>query len=238
MNTAILKKPINSAPLLPLRLVGLLLIITGLTTGCNPSDKKAVTESATLLPKAKQIESFNLIHHAQGQSSGKFNKESIMDNWSMFFFGYTRCPDICPTALYMMSTMMRQIEDNPTAVKQIPQIVFVSVDPQQDKPEALQEFVSFFHPAIIGTTGEQSVVDKLVREVGAIYQRVYYLNENVVVFENQDSIPEQLKNAYLIDHSAAIYLFNPDGDLHAIFPMPHEPEVMIRDLAAIQQAWH
>ncbi|MBN4063181.1 SCO family protein [Cardiobacterium sp. AH-315-I02] len=235
MNAAILKKSVNSNPL---TLTVLLLLITVLITGCSPADKKAETESATLLPEARQIGNFNLIQHGEGEFNGKFNKESIKDNWSMFFFGYTRCPDICPTALYMMSTMMRQIENNPSSVKQIPKIVFVSVDPQQDKPEALQEFVSFFHPSIIGTTGEQSVVDKLVREVGAIYQRVYYSNEEVVVFDNKESIPEELKNAYLIDHSAAIYLFNPDGDLHAIFPMPHEPDVMIRDLASIQQAWH
>ncbi len=230
MNTVILKQPINSTPLMLIWLIGLVL----LTAGCNPSDKKAVTESATLLPEPRQVENFSLVQHGKEQ----FNKESIKEQWSLFFFGYTRCPDICPTALYMMSTMMRQIEGNPSAVKQTPQVVFVSVDPQQDKPEALQQFVSFFHPSIIGTTGEQPVVDKLVREVGAIYQRVYYLNGNAVMFESEDSIPEKLKNAYLIDHSAAIYLFNPDGDLHAIFPMPHEPDVMIRDLASIQQAWN
>ncbi len=230
MNTTILKKSIRSTRLL----LYFFLFSIALITGCSPADKKAVTESATLLPEPRQINDFNLILYGQGE----FNKNSIKDHWSMFFFGYTRCPDICPTALFMMSTMMRQIEGNPSALLQIPQIVFVSVDPQQDKPEALQKFVSFFHPSFIGTTGEQSAVDKLVRDAGAIYQRVYYSNNEVVVFASQDSVPDELKNSYLIDHSAAIYLFNPEGDLHAVFHMPHEPDVMIRDLASIQQAWH
>jgi len=234
MNSTILKKPINATwLLLRLTLVGIV-FSSILLTGCSPADKKAETESATLLPEPRQINDFNLLRHDQGE----FNKNSIKGHWSMFFFGYTRCPDICPTALYMMSTMMRQIDDDPSVLHQVPQIVFVSVDPQQDKPEALQEFVNFFHPSIIGTTGEQAAVDKLVREAGAIYQRVYYSNDEVVQFENPDSIPDELKDSYLIDHSAAIYLFNPEGDLHAIFGMPHEPKVMIRDLAAIQQAWH
>ncbi len=213
----------------------LFLIATVLfNVGCSPAGKPAETESATLLSEARIITDFNLVQFG----SDGFTRASIKGHWSLFFFGYTRCPDICPTALFMMSTLKNKIENDPSKVVHPPKIVFISVDPQQDKPEALQQFVTFFHPSFIGATGEQAEIDQLVREVGAIYQRVYYSNNKVVVFESQDSIPEHLKNAYLIDHSAAIYLFNPEGNLHAIFGMPHEPEVMIRDLAAIQQAWH
>jgi protein SCO1/2 len=74
--------------------------------------------------------------------------------------------------------------------------------------------------------------------MGAYYERVYHLNGKVLIFDPQDGVPEGLENSYLINHSASIFLINPEGKMHAIFTTPHEPDVMIRDLAAIQGAWH
>jgi protein SCO1/2 len=73
--------------------------------------------------------------------------------------------------------------------------------------------------------------------MGVYYERVYHLNGKVLIFDPQDGVPAGLENSYLINHSASIFLINPEGKMHAVFTTPHEPEVMIRDLAAIQGAW-
>jgi len=145
--------------------------------------------------------------------------------------------DVCPTELFMMAEMMRKIEKNPSQVVQPPQVVFVSLDPQQDSPESLQQYAGFYHPSFIGVTGKQSAVDQLSKSMGVYYERVYHLNGKVLIFDPEDGVPEGLENSYLINHSSSIFLINPDGKMHAVFTTPHEPDVMIRDLAAIQGAW-
>ena len=165
------------------------------------------------------------------------NLESFKGKWSLFFFGYTRCPDVCPTELFTMAEMMRNIEENPGSVEEKPQVVFVSVDPQQDLPEALQKYVSYFHPSFLGVTGTQEAVDKLSLSMGAMYERAYHLNGKALLIDPDEGVPEGLENSYLINHSATIFLLNPDGEISALFPDPHQPEVMVRDLAAIQSRW-
>lgn len=192
-------------------------------------------EAATLLPQQKSLPNFKLTHFGEGE----FTNKQLLNKWSLFFFGYTRCPDVCPTELYQLSNMMKQIEAKPDLVSSIPQVVFVSVDPQQDKPQALSEYAQFYHPKFLGVTGAQSEVDKLAKSMFAYYERAYHDNQGKLIkFKKGEKIPKELENAYLINHSASIVLVNPKGKLHAVFSSPHEPSTMIRDLAAIQKAWN
>jgi len=137
----------------------------------------------------------------------------------------------------MMAEMMRAIEKNPSVVVQPPQVVFVSLDPQRDTPESLQQYAAFYHASFIGITGRQSTIDQLSKEMGVFYERVYHRNGAVLIVDSEEDVPQELKNSYLINHSASIFLLNPAGDLHAIFAPPHDPNRMIRDLAVIQGAW-
>jgi protein SCO1/2 len=210
--------------------IGLLFLLAG----CQSVDEKPVTEMATVLPQAKKLTDFQLINYG----AENFSNDSTKGQWSLFFFGYTRCPDVCPTELYMLAELMRRIEKNPSSLAQAPQVVFVSVDPQQDKPQALRDYAQFYHPSILGVTGQQSIVDQLTREMGVFYERVYHMDGKILVFDAEDGVPQGLENSYLINHSATIFLLNPDGDLHAVFSSPHDPDVMLRDLAAIQSAWN
>ncbi len=209
--------------------VGLVIFLVG----CDRAAEKPETVAATMLLPAKEIVDFQLA----GFSQGNFDNDSTRGRWSFFFFGYTRCPDVCPTELYMLSQVIRRIEKDPMLVDQIPQVVFVSVDPQQDKSRALEEYAQFYHPLFLGVTGEQSTIDRLTRSMGAFYQRAYYAEGKLLAFDAEDDIPEGFENSYLINHSATIFLLNPDGKLHAVFSAPHQPDVMVRDLAAIQAAW-
>ncbi len=201
--------------------------------GCEKGQEPGKLESATTMPDGKKLSDFKLTQFGRGE----FTLDSIRGNWSFFFFGYTRCPDVCPTELFVLADMMSKIEQSPDALEAVPQVVFVSVDPQQDKPESLQNYASYYHPSFKGVTGDQQEIDKLTSEIGIFYERVYHLNGQILIMAEGDEIPEGLENSYLINHSATIVLINPDGDMHAIFSAPHDPEVMIRDLAVIQRAW-
>ncbi len=211
--------------------VGVVLAL--ILTACQQGEPAPELESATLLPTAKNLGDFKLAQFGQGE----FNLDSIKGDWSLFFFGYTRCPDVCPTELFTLADMMSRIEQGPKALAAVPQVVFVSVDPQQDEAEHLQNYASYYHKSFKGVTGDQQEIDKLAKAIGIFYERVYHLNGQILIMAEDDEVPEGLENSYLINHSATIVLMNPNGDMHAIFSAPHDPEVMIRDLAAMQRTW-
>ncbi len=207
-------------------MVGVLLL-----TGCGQPATNLQLEGAMLLPNPRALPSFTL----QQRDIGDFTLEQLKGKWSMLFFGYTRCPDVCPTELFMLGGMSRQLEQSGGAER--PQVLFVSVDSQRDRVADLQEYVTYYHPDFLGITGPKEQIDPFTKSIGVIYERVYYVDGRQVVFNEGDEIPEAAKTTYLINHSATIFLINPDGKLHAVFNTPHKPEVMVRDLAAIQAAW-
>ena len=211
-------------------LLGAMLFALG---GCQQADEIPETEAAFVLPEVVTLTDFKLTNHRLGE----YGIENTRGKWSLFFFGYTHCPDVCPTELFMMAEMMRAIEKDPSVLVQPPQVVFVSLDPQRDTPESLQQYAAFYHASFIGITGSQSSVDELSKEMGVFYERVYHRNGDVLTLDSEEDVPEELKDSYLINHSASIFLLNPAGDLHAIFAPPHDPNRMIRDLAVIQGAW-
>ncbi len=208
--------------------MGLLVVwLLLLVAGCDRQSVDLQLEKATLLPTPRTLPSFTL-----QQADGPFSAEALQGRWSLLFFGYTRCPDVCPTELYTLSTLVRKLEKEGAA--EVPQVLFVSVDGARDKPGPLQQYAGYYHPDFIGVTGTADEVDPLTRAVGVIYERVYYKEGKQVVIPPGEKPTDM---AYLINHSATIQLINPEGKLHAIFSTPHQIEVMARDLQAIQQAW-
>lgn len=214
---------------LPLVLTGLAIIISS----CEQGSKAPQTEAAFMLPKAAAIADFTLSH----LDRGTYDIEDARGNWSLLFFGYTHCPDVCPTELFMLAEMMRAIEQDPGAVSQPPQVVFVSVDPDRDSLQHLQQYTGFYHPSFLGVTSEQATIDRLCKSLGVFYERVYYRDGKTLELDPAAAVPAGLEDAYLINHSASIFLLNPAGKLHAIFTAPHDPNAMIRDLALIQASW-
>lgn len=211
----------------------MVLAVSLLLSACGGTNPPPDTEAATVLPQAKEIPPFALSRGPEHP----FTHEALKGRWSLFFFGYTRCPDVCPTELFTLAETLRKIEADPNLVTAEPQVAFVSVDPQQDQPDAVQKYVGFYHPKFIGATGEQAVVDQLSRTMGAVYERAYFLNGKALIVDPGEGVPEGLENSYLINHSATIFLINPEGKLHAVFSTPHVPETIIKDLAAIQKSW-
>ncbi len=149
---------------------------------------------------------FQLIDH-NGQSvtdavyAGKF---------LLIFFGFTHCPDVCPTELSAMATALDDL--GPLAERVQP--LLVSIDPARDKPAALKEYVVAFHPRIVGLTGS----DEQIAAVAKAY-RVYY-----------GKGPVDAEGNYAMDHSAFVYLMGPDGKLRSVFRAGASPEIMAAEM--------
>ena len=152
-----------------------------------------------LWPDPRPIGAFTLRDH-HGRA---FTRERLDGAWTFMFFGYTHCPDICPTTL----ATLRQVEhDLPEHVSAPRQHVLVSVDPARDTVEHLAGYVSSFGPAFLGVTGSDGELAKLAREVGAAYFR---------------GVPAD-DGSYFVEHTASIMLVDPRGRLVALFAMPHD----------------
>jgi len=167
----------------------------------------------TLLPSAKPVTEFQLTdHHGQ-----PFTLENLKDNWTFAFFGYTHCPDVCPTSMSILAQVQRKLEQQ-DGLDRLPQVVFVSVDPERDSTALLSQFVPYFHPDFIGASGDTSNTLKLSRQLGILYGKA------------EDSAADN----YLVDHSAAIILLDPDAALRAVFGIPHDADLIASDFLAIK----
>jgi protein SCO1/2 len=189
-----------------------MLLAAVLLSACGPPELPQLKQG-TLLPSAKAVADFQLTDHY-----GKpFTRENLKGKWSFAFFGYTHCPDVCPTSLAMLAQVMRILEKDNT-LDVLPQTVFFSVDPERDTPELLEKYLPYFHPDFIGVTGDPQKVLLLTRQLGIMYGKA----------------PGDNADNYLVDHSASIILFNPDGNFLALFGIPHDPGLIAQEFIAIK----
>jgi protein SCO1/2 len=167
-------------------------------------------QAATVLPQPRSLPAFALADH-QGRA---FGPEQLRGHWSLLFFGFTRCPDICPNTLGLLqavSAALRQ-EDHPAADGL--QVVFVSVDPRHDTPAALKSYVEYFDPAFIGVTGPEPELQKLT---GGLYMPYTY-------------VPVGQGSDYTVEHSGALVLLNPQAQVVAYFSPPLRAASIVDDL--------
>ena len=137
-----------------------------------------------------------LLQSADGPVSLKDYRGKLV----LLYFGYTKCPDICPTSMATMTQAMNGL--TPQQAERV-KIVFVSVDPDRDTPELLVDYVSYFHANSIGLTGSKAQIETAAELYGVQYYKV----------EMEDS-----SFGYAINHSGALYLITDDGALRFIFP--------------------
>lgn len=129
----------------------------------------------------------------------------------LIFFGYTHCPDVCPTA---MQTLAKTYKAMPEDLKRKVQVVLISVDPERDTPKVTQEYAQFFDPSFIGLTGTPEEIKKVAKSFMVFYQKV----------------EGQSEGGYLVDHSSHIYLVK-DGKILLIYSSAKQkPELIIEDL--------
>ncbi|USF86646.1 SCO family protein [Candidatus Endoriftia persephonae] len=142
--------------------------------------------------------------------NGPLDTRQLRGKSIFLYFGYTRCPDVCPTSLSFLTQALSELSDEEL---QKTVSIFVSVDPQHDTVESLADYVEYFHPNLIGVTGTEEAVAKVAKQYGAQYYEVEL---------------EGSAFGYAVNHSAATYLIAPDGELRFIFPHETPPEVLLQ----------
>ncbi|NKC16358.1 MAG: SCO family protein [Gammaproteobacteria bacterium] len=182
----------------------------------GPVDPNPELERATVLfGQHTPVPPFELIDHR----AQVFDESNLKSRWSLLFFGYTHCPDICPTTL---STVKGAIEVLNTPALDDLQVIFVSVDPERDSSSKLGRYITFFDPAFIGVTGEHERLERFTAALGAVYRIEQHNTE---------------ETNYAVDHSSRLLLINPAGQLHAVFAPPHESGVLAHELTIIAEAF-
>ena len=175
-----------------------------------PAEPPTLQASTALFGQERALPDFALTDH----TGGTYTRRHLTHDWTLLFFGYTHCPDICPITLATMSASLSAIA---ALGGEAPRVVFVSVDPERDAPRSLRAYVNTFRDDFLGVTGPHEELRKLTRALGVVYAR-----------DGDD--PE-----YLVEHSAALLLVNPKGELQAVFGPPHEPDAIARDIVAIRK---
>ena len=149
-----------------------------------------------LLDTPRDLGDFELVdHHGE-----PFVPASLEGQWTLAFFGFTYCPDICPTTMSFLNNLMTELEG--TEVDDT-RVVMISVDPARDTPEQLAAYVPYFNPDFMGVTGEFLDLFRVATAMNAPFRKVPGQDEN-----------------YLIDHGANVALINPKGDYHGFFKAP------------------
>lgn len=168
---------------------------------------------ATLIEPSRPLPEFSLLDH----SGAAFDNRRLKDRWSLMFFGFTHCPDVCPTTLALLA----QVEKKLAADKQapLPQVLLVTVDPARDTPAQLASYVKFFSPTFTGITGQADAVAALTRAMGVPTARV--------------DLPG---GDYTVDHSAVIFVIDPHGAMRAVFSAPHAIDVIAADYNRIVES--
>jgi protein SCO1/2 len=129
----------------------------------------------------------------------------------VMFFGYTQCPDVCPTTLTEMKEVMNILGSQADKV----QVLFVTVDPERDTPEVLKQYVPAFDPRFLGLRpADEASLEKVTKDFKIYYKRV----------------PGSSPGSYTIDHTAGSYAFDPDGHLRLYIKHAQGPETLAHDL--------
>jgi len=133
----------------------------------------------------------------------------------LLFFGYTSCPDVCPTTLSELRKVKSELGEDAARV----QVVYITVDPDRDTPEKVQEYVSLFNPSFIGLSGSLEELEPVWQAYGVFRQ-----------IEQTDS-----DNSYLVTHTARVYLIDPDGNLHLSYAFGTPTDDILHDLKLVLQ---
>lgn len=152
--------------------------------------------------QSRPLPAFALTRH-----DGKtLEPKDFRDHWSLLFFGYSNCPDICSPSMQQLTTALQTLGEEHA------RIVFVSVDSERDSPEALSRYVSHFHPGTLGATGEPESIANFAKQLGAFYSK------------------RKLATGYLVDHSGSAWLVDPEARLAGVFTPPLVPKAIAADL--------
>jgi protein SCO1 len=162
------------------------------------SDAELHANNAIMFNPVRDIGEFALVD----DNNAAFTPDDLRGKWSLLFFGFTFCPDVCPTTMAQLNQFYGGLEDK---YKSSTQIVMVSVDPARDDPAKLHQYVQYFNPSFRGVTGEFLALQKFATSVNVPFTKVLGGGEN-----------------YQIEHSGNIVIIDPQGHYVGFLKAPHE----------------
>ena len=168
-------------------------------------------QSGTWLPQPRALPEF----HLQDLTGADFGPKSLRGHPTLLFFGFTNCPDVCPTTLATLTQVQR------SAPLPGAQVVFITIDPERDSAASLQVYLGAFSSSFIGARGDAAALAPLLHSLGAIAMR--------------ENLPD---GSYTMDHSATLYLLDTAGRLVAVFSPPFSAPKLSADLQRIATAAH
>lgn len=172
----------------------------------------AMASSAPAEFKGLRIEPPKKIHNGtlldgQGQATSFPLKT---DKWQLVLFGYTNCPDVCPLSLQKIAGLLKMLKEESDHL----QIVFISIDSYRDAPEVMNAFTAKFDKRIMGLTGAPEALQAVVKDFNVLTRR----------FQGKTAL------AYTLEHSAFLYLLDPEGKLRMLYPISTENSAIVQDL--------
>lgn len=170
---------------------------------------------ATRYPEPRPIAEFQLTD----QQGNSFRNQDLLGQWSMVFFGFTSCPDVCPITMTELSQFYRQW--NSSDDREAPQIVFVTVDPERDSVEAVAEYMDQFEPDFIGLSGDAEAIAHTAQQFFVAY------SSEVDMGHEGHMAPTMDPDDYMVSHSTHVSLVNPQGQLHSVIRPPIRSEVLM-----------
>lgn len=176
-------------------------------------NQPAALQHAFAVPIPQPLPAFTLID----QNGNAVTADTFRGQWDLVFFGFTNCPDICPTTLQILANAKRELISAKMEVT--PRIVLVSVDPERDTPEIMGKYVDYFGDGNLGVSGELAELTKFTAALGIYFEKMPAEGEN-----------------YSVNHSAAVLVINPQGEFSALFSAPHDVSNYIHDLPILMGA--
>ena len=168
----------------------------------------------TLFPDPKPLTAFALTDH----KNRVFDRARLKGKWSFLFFGFTHCPDVCPTTLAILSRVRDNIAKSTVGAEDI-QFVFVSVDPNRDTADKLRQYVDYFDTTFLGVTGNDAQIRNLAGQLGAAYQ--------VAITPGTENYP--------VYHATAVFLLDPQARYHAVFTPPLDAETISKRFEVVRE---
>ena len=185
------------------------LFISRMNTARELTEQEYKDLGAYFIDPPRQLSGFQLI----SDQNMNFAIDDFKGKWSILFFGFTFCPDICPLTMKQLSNVKEELKDKANRIN----FYLVSIDPDRDSPENLRTYLDNFDEEFIGLTGEIDKIYKFSTQVNAPFFPVVNSNE-----EN-----------YTVDHSGSLVLINPEGNYAGFFRAPHDQNKIIKALDSL-----
>ena len=168
----------------------------------------------TWFPDPKPLTAFSLTDH----QDRVFDLSRLKGKWTFLFFGFTHCPDICPTTLSVLARARDNIARTTVGAEDV-QFVFVSVDPNRDTAAKLRQYVDYFDTTFIGVTGDNAQIGNLAGQLGAEYQ--------VAITPGMENYP--------VYHTTTVFLVDPRARYHGMFTPPLDAETISRRFKVLRE---